>query len=203
MNFDIDFSLDDNFDNDDKVLVESLIYKKRIEKANYINGLKRESFEKLINKPPVKNEYYHIVSNGSFDFFTIVPVLLKHLNICNEFIGSTWATNKCNVLELFNMFDNDLIKSIVIIGGDYMKISNRCDYGLLKNGMLERNQKFINLKNHAKILLMTNYIDYYVVEGSSNWTSNPRIEQYLMTNNYDLFNFHKDWILNIIDKKTN
>ena len=36
--------------------------------------------------------------------------------------------------------------------------------------------------------------EYYMVEGSANWTANPRIEQNMITQSKELYNFHKGWM---------
>ncbi len=185
------------------VLKDSLLLKRKQEKIKLKAALKSEVFEEIIKEKPIPGYYYHIVSNGKFDFFSIVPVFIKHLNNhVDLFYGSTWASNAKNVLDLMSFFDKKIIKEMTVIGGDYMKMNSRGDYGLLKNGMEYRKQRFIDFKNHCKVLLMCNHSqgDYFTVEGSSNWTSNPRVEQYVLTNNKEVFDFHKNWIDGLFTK---
>ena len=37
-------------------------------------------------------------------------------------------------------------------------------------------------------------IDYIVMEGSANWTANPRLEQFTVTNSRPLYDFHREWM---------
>ena len=39
-------------------------------------GLKREVLSEIIPDPPAIGEYIHVVSNGRFDYFTFVPLIL-------------------------------------------------------------------------------------------------------------------------------
>lgn len=47
-------------------------------------------------------------------------------------------------------------------------------------------------------ILIENGKDYIVIQGSANFTSNPRIEQFSINNNKILFDFHKNWMDEII-----
>jgi hypothetical protein len=48
---------------------------------------------------------------------------------------------------------------------------------------------------------MTNGIDYITVSGSGNWSENPRIENYCITNDQVKFEFHKSWMLEVAKSK--
>ncbi|MDD2328602.1 MAG: hypothetical protein PHZ13_09865, partial [bacterium] len=64
----------------------------------------------------------------------------------------------------------------------------------LVEGMAKRKQKVISCNNHAKVVLIRTDDKYYVIEGSANWTGNPRIEQNVLVQSRDLFEFHKGWM---------
>ena len=50
--------------------------------------------------------------------------------------------------------------------------------------------------NHAKVLLVSNAASdtYMTCEGSANLTANPRLEQYVFTNDRTLYEFHRTWM---------
>jgi hypothetical protein len=48
--------------------------------------------------------------------------------------------------------------------------------------------------NHTKIALIKCKENYYVIEGSGNYSDNSEIEQYRFENNKQSYDFHKDWI---------
>lgn len=39
-----------------------------------------------------------------------------------------------------------------------------------------------------------------MIEGSANFTANPRIEQFIISKSKELFDFHKDWMNEVIRK---
>jgi len=56
--------------------------------------------------------------------------------------------------------------------------------------------------SHAKIFLAKTKCDKYIVfEGSGNLSDNARLEQYLFENNKETYEFHKNWIENILNIK--
>jgi hypothetical protein len=48
---------------------------------------------------------------------------------------------------------------------------------------------------------MTNNIDYITISGSGNWSENPRIENYTITNDKERFLFHQSWMLEVAKSK--
>ena len=177
--------------------VENLIYKKENEKVQMINMLKKETLQEVLKEIPEKNVSYHLISNGTYDFFTFIPVLTEMMNNnVNEFYGSTWTLNRPNLKTLFELYDTEKIKQINILTGTYFKRRESAVYSMLLIGILERKQRYKCFENHSKIVLLSNQAtdDYIVIEGSANFTANPRVEQYVINNHKGLYYFHKNWM---------
>ena len=47
---------------------------------------------------------------------------------------------------------------------------------------------------HAKVTLIKQKNNYYIITGSGNFNTNARIEQYTIRNNKGLYNFYKQWM---------
>jgi len=164
------------------------------EKLKMLAGLKREALRDLLTELPKQGESLHIVSNGSFDYWTFVPVILGLMGGADTFYGSTWTMARPNVDEMFKLMDSGAIKASNIITGLYFKRRESAVYGTLVEGMTARGQKYKALANHAKIILLRKGDTFITVEGSANFTANPRIEQNVVTNSQALYNFHREWI---------
>ena len=54
--------------------------------------------------------------------------------------------------------------------------------------------------SHAKTFGMTNGKDFICVDGSANWTDNPRLENYTMTNSKEKYDFKIKWMKEIVAK---
>lgn len=163
-------------------------------KTRAINGMKKELLSDLLGKLPEQNEYIHLISNGKYDYYTFIPVILNQVRHIDELWGSTWTMNRSNCENLFSLFDEGKIGRINIITGLYFKRRETAVYASLVEGMAKRRQKVVSCDNHAKIILIRTKDKYYVVEGSANWTGNPRIEQNTITQSKELFDFHRSWM---------
>ncbi len=51
--------------------------------------------------------------------------------------------------------------------------------------------------SHCKIMCAKRGDNYFTIEGSGNLSGNARIEQYVMANSREIFEFHSEWIKNV------
>lgn len=164
-------------------------------KVRFENRLKTNQVAKVIYELPLTDESIHIVSNGNFDYFTIIPRIIELAeNNCDLFYFSTWTMSHENVMQILDMFDSGVFKNINALTGEYFRSRETAVYSILEQGIEKRGQKLFSNKNHTKVTLLKIGTDHYVIEGSANFTANPRIENFVLTNNEDLFNFHKEWM---------
>ena len=163
-------------------------------KTTTINALKKETLTDIFNVLPEEGEYVHIVSNGTFDYFTFVPVFVELLGKIDVMYSSTWTMNRTNIQNLVKHFDAGEILDISCMIGLYFKRKETGIYTSLLDGLMKRNQRVIACNTHAKIMLFQRGTDYYVIEGSANWTGNPRIEQNIVVKSEQLYMFHKQWM---------
>lgn len=174
---------------------ETLIHKRTPNRKNYA-VLKQEVVKDFLTGIPGPGETWHIVSNGKYDYWTFVPVILDILKEpAHEFYGSTWTMNRNNVQELIELFDTGRIEKIAILTGTYFKRRETAVYATLTEALFSRKQRYVAFQNHAKVILIgTETGSKIVVEGSANFTANPRLEQYTLSNDQGLYEFHKAWM---------
>jgi hypothetical protein len=162
--------------------------------------LRQEKLEDFFQELPAPGESIHMVSNGTFDYWNLCPVMLRLLNRPATFYGSTWTMNRSNVLQLLNLFDQKKLTSVAMFAGLYFKRREPAIYSVLASGLIDRGQRFLCFENHAKIMLIGADPDWIVIEGSANFTANPRLEQNTVTNDRQLFHFHKEWMDDLLAK---
>ena len=165
------------------------------------SGMKTEIAEDLVTEIPKPGESIHYISNGKFDYWTFVPILVRLMGGSKETYMSTWTMNRSNAMELMDLFDAGKIQNITFITGDYFKKRESVTYALLITELTKRGQKFKAFMNHAKVTCLSNGRDFLVMEGSANYTSNPRVEQNTITNSKALYDFHAGWIREAFNKK--
>lgn len=159
---------------------------------------KVKSLLEVWNRLPNKKSSQHVISDGTFDFYSFVGAALEMQSTgFDEFLGTTWLMNQPISSDLIYQYDTDRIRNITLIVGRYLKARTPNVYGFLKNSARERDR--IRIKEgriHAKIILLGNYdtSTFLTIEGSANFTENPRTEQYVISNDLDIYEFHKTWI---------
>lgn len=160
---------------------------------------KQEELEGFYTAIPAPGESLHIVSNGTFDYWCFIPVTLRILaRPAAEFYGSTWTMNRDNVGELFRLFDSGRIQRAAILTGTYFKRRESAVANSLIEGLAKRRQRYVAFQNHAKVMLLAAPPDFIVFEGSANFTANPRLEQTVLSNDKDLYHFHRAWMESIL-----
>jgi hypothetical protein len=158
---------------------------------------KEKASEALADGLPNAGESHHVISNALYDFWNVIAEAVKKLGGVDLFYGSTWTMNRQNVLDLMSLIDTGKITTCRILTGTYFKRRESAVYAQLITGLAQRGQKYVAFNNHTKIAMMhavTNKHEWIVFEGSANWTANPRLENYTITNDLGLFQFHQTWM---------
>lgn len=171
-------------------------------KIRFLNRTKRQRVHELIDALPTVGESLHIVSNGHFDYFTLVPTIIDMENgVVSDFWFSTWTMSHNNVCQIFELFDKGKLLNIHALTGLYFKKREATVYLQLFEGMNKRGGCLFASENHAKVTLMKIGEKHYVIEGSANFTANPRVEQFVICQSKELFDFHKSWMQEIFNNK--
>ena len=108
--------------------------------------------------------------------------------------------SRINVQDMLEQYDSGRIAKISLLTGTYFKRRESSVYATVLQGLIERGQRFICFENHAKVLLMATPPHYLIIEGSANFTSNPRLEQYTITNDEATYRFHQSWMEEMLNK---
>lgn len=165
----------------------------------------QEKLKSVIQTPPEPGEQIHIVSANKFDFWTWVPTMIDWIGTTENLYCSTWTACRNNVVEMFELWDSGRITgSVTFATGIYFKRRETSVYATLVEGLLKRGGRYKAFETHAKVLLLNNAERnaWYTIEGSANLTSNPRLEQYVITNDKTLYEFHREWFEEILDLET-
>ncbi|HUT34624.1 MAG TPA: hypothetical protein VNE39_14140 [Planctomycetota bacterium] len=161
------------------------------------NVRKRDRLRAAVPEPPAPGEAVHVISCADFDFWTWVPEMIASLGTADHLYCSTWTLSRQNVAELVEVMDTGKITGQVsYLTGTYFKRRETATYSLLLEALLARGHRFRAFENHCKILLLANAQKgaWLTVEGSANLNSNPRLEQYVITNHRGLHDWHRAWM---------
>ena len=144
---------------------------------------------------PKKNECLLLKTNGLSDTGGIFNYILsKEKGV--ELYLATWIISKENIEEIINAIKNGNLKKVVFVVSIRLKQLKKSNYAYL----VEQFSKFPDkiyykvCNSHAKTFSISTEENFYTVIGSGNWTQNPRIENYIIHNDKDIFQFNKDWM---------
>lgn len=144
---------------------------------------------------PKENSYYAIKTNGETDAGSFFTYALNNWEEITEMYLATWTISKQNIKRIKEAIETGKIKNITFVFSSTLKGANPALYSNLMLNLKQFKQiKLKEINSHAKTFSLSNGIDYITVSGSANWSENPRIENYLILNDKDLFNHHKEWM---------
>jgi hypothetical protein len=195
--------LDDENDIESQDMAPSGLKFIRDSKIRLINMMRKEHLRDVLDALPEPGQSIHMVSNGRYDFWTWIPVLIELMGgRADEFFGSTWTLSRPNAREMLQLFDAGTIGQITMMTGTYFKRRETAVYATLLEGLQARGQRYVAFENHAKITLLCRHDReiYLTVEGSANFNANPRVEQYVLTHHRGLYDFHREWMEGMFKK---
>lgn len=170
--------------------------------------LRKEEAAEIIAKMggvPKAGNSIDIISNGQSNAGGFYEVIRDIWGTVDELCIATWIINR----EYIDMLTDDIrsgrLKHMTFVISNRMSQLGR-GHGPNFNRM---KSEFMQLKNidfriaisHSKTYSMTNGVDYITVDGSGNWSKNPRIENYTITNDKSKFEFRKKWMQEVAKSK--
>lgn len=161
--------------------------------SKYLN----KHYQRIKNLPddllrlPSPEEVFFLDTENAFNAFTFIVMVAKTQSI-KELFASTYSINIRVIESLMELHDHGFIDKINLMVSDSLIKRNPTTIDLLSALVKSRpNIKVIYTWNHSKVSLMQTEYNYYVVEGSGNWSENALIEQYVFTNSQMVFDGRK------------
>jgi hypothetical protein len=150
---------------------------------------KISSLEKDLIRIPTTEEFFFLQSDTAFNAFTFIPLVAKLYPI-KELHASTYSLSRKVIDALIEMHDKGMIERITLLVSDSMIKRNPLVIDNLMGMAKSRpNVSVLYAWVHAKVCLLQTHENYYVIEGSGNWSENAHYEQYLFANSQGLYDF--------------
>lgn len=145
---------------------------------------------------PSPEEIFFLQTDNAFNAFTFIPLIAMSQGI-KELFASTYSINIRVIESLVELHDAGMIEQITLLISDGLVKRNPTTYDLLKSMISTRaNIKVLYSWNHSKTCCIKTDQNYYVIEGSGNWSENAFYEQYIFTNCESVYNFRKQLFTN-------
>ena len=142
-----------------------------------------------------KGVIYNLVTQKVINPYGFVLVACKDEPIENLYIA-TYSINLKAISVLMGLLDSGLVKNFTLILNCNMKFKIKGkDVVILDEVNKRDNFTLIKKYSHAKVTLIDQTDKKIVISGSGNYSENPKIEQYTICDDAELFEFHKSWML--------
>lgn len=180
-----------------------LLHRRRAARRLLVDGRHERNAVELLRSLPEQGESLHFVVDGRFEPCDLIPVtrgLVKPSTIRNLVI-STLGLNRDNVACIANGMDQGKIEAVTLICSHYFAKSEPQSFRFLCDEIHKRGGRVAGLRIHAKLMLMEiSDGRCFTVEGSGNLRACSSIEQFVMTNDRELFEFHSRWMTELVER---
>lgn len=169
------------------------------DKALWRKAYGLEQFLEVLKFEKPKRGYsLHVMTGGNVDMICYLKYLLMHYEHMNRVVISTWCLGSAELLMMEQWFNEGRVDSYDMYTGEHCRQQCKIEWGKLERmkeaGMIGR---LISSTIHCKLILCDTGDEKIVVETSSNFNMNPRLEQGCVTVNEDLFNFYDEYMRNL------
>ena len=174
---------------------------KRVMKNDKIHHIKAKALSDLCPRPS-KGEQYRIITEKQFNAYALILHLLKS-EVVLEMHLAIYRINQPTVDSLIDLIESEKIKKATFIISNFFNQTKKPEkWAIALKEFCNKNKRcnHVYTHNHSKVLAVKTETGYYVFEGSGNMSDNARIEQYVYEESEDVYNFHKGWMNELIDK---
>lgn len=179
---------------------------RRIERREFVNGLKKQALNELIPVLPPPEVEMYILTNGSggtyrlhgtaagiFEFGHFIPVLAEMLGGQCDLYAATWTMNRAHGKELLQCLDDGRLCSVTLFTDMYWKRREAAVANEVITGLQARGQRYLAFKCHTKVIAMASAAGERCcnVFSSCNFSSQPRSENITLNTDPSTFEWLK------------
>jgi len=174
----------------------------KTERREFLNALRIANAAEHIRELPAPDITLHCVMKGNYNAWDIVPAILKLIApACIEHLCvATLGFNASNTDQLVTLIDAGRIHSAKFLCSAYYGAHEPAVCKKLNDELRARGSVFLSTRTHAKVIAArTTCGNNYVWEGSANLRSCRNVEQFIISNSAEVFDFHSAWMCELID----
>jgi hypothetical protein len=135
---------------------------------------------------------WHVLSDGAVDALCYLAHFIKATHF--DYVAvSTFGIGKADLEQIGEWLDAGRIDQFELYASDLLPSTNGDGYEQMLKLCKVYGCRLVLLKNHSKLMLAGNHAEayYLAIETSSNFTTNPRIEQTAVHASKELFDFYR------------
>lgn len=173
-------------DEDGNLHLEDKVLKKFVEKTYQV-------IDKIDNIGlPEPGQQLRIITMKVFNAISVIQLIAER-EIITDAVFVIFAINQHAARMLIDLKNKGYIKKAQLVVSSIRNAGHESKSVAVD--MLKKYFQVIYVNSHAKIsVIKTEKGNYYNVEGSGNFSFNGRIEQYVIDNDIEIYNFSQEWI---------
>jgi hypothetical protein len=169
--------------------------------------IKKSTFEYIENRGiipiPEKNEQKRIRTQMQLNLLTIILKIIEKFHEIKELTITTYTLNREALMTLIELNKNGKIEKINLYITEAYSFRDPKYYKEIKAVCIENKINLVFAALHLKITLIETESNFFVLEGSMNYSTNNLAEQLLFENNENSYKKDYKFIKNVIGNKNN
>jgi len=177
-------------------------FESKARRRELLNLLRVKNAAKHLDHMPAPGCSIHGIMRGNYSFCDLIPAVLAMIapQTLSYVAATTLGFSQKALLQILDLLDSRGVARFDFVCADFFA---KADQEICKRARAEltrRGSQFAAARCHAKVLLFaTTGGDFYTSESSANIRACRSIEQFALTNDRELFEFHRAWIGEVLD----
>jgi len=177
-------------------------FEAKAKRREMINMLRVSNAAEHLDHLPGPGCAIHAIMKGNYSYADMIPAVLK-LSAPARFdylAATTLGFSQKAALQLIGLIDSGNVRTLDFVCADFFEKADPEVCKFAREELSRRGSRFAAARCHAKIILMgLDDGSRYVSESSANIRACRSIEQFALTNDPDLYEFHHGWIDELMD----
>ena len=150
---------------------------------------------------PAPGEALHAIITGRYDLLHLVVALLDKLGHAPAVRIATLSYNGRNLAEMLRLLDEGKVGSLTLLCSAFFRDHNKELWAETLEDFRQRGQRAAAARSHAKVVtLATAGGRRLSLEGSANLRTNSNREQFCLTEDAALHDWHAGWIDDLVNR---
>jgi hypothetical protein len=155
----------------------------------------------LLKVMPREGESLHAIQTGRFDLMTMVSVIVAKIGGCDEVRLATLSFNRANLAEMLNLIDTDAAGKVTLLCSAFFRANNKDLWAEALEEFRDRGQRAAAARSHCKVVTLAARDGRRLsLEGSANLRTNSNREQFALTQDTPIHDWHAAWIDELVSR---
>jgi len=156
----------------------------------------------LLDPLPQPGDSLHGCTSGTFTGWSLAAATIDLLaEPVEQMTIATLGFNRPNLEDLIEATDAGKVRHVLLVVSDYFRSSDRSIFADCRKQLEDRGHRVAVCRSHAKLMLLRTATRSIVIETSANLRSSMNWEQFTISDDAALLDFHVEWLSNLIDSE--